>query len=166
MALGITALSEAPISSLGGAITLVQVTGVQATTAVGNVDVSPDVSLVGVQATTTLGTITVQGTANVTLQGQSLTTVVANTTVVQADANVTLTSLEITSVAGDPVIKGTATVDLTGVSASTFVGQADAGPDVILGGQDLFTAFNGANVTITARCKCRCNRTSIKYYIR
>lgn len=53
MALGITALSEAPISSLGGSITLVQVTGVQATTAVGNVDVSPDVALVGVQATTT-----------------------------------------------------------------------------------------------------------------
>ena len=150
MALGITAISEAPISSLGGVVTLVQVTGIQANTAVGNVDPAPDVSLVGVQATTVIGTVTIQAGASATLQGQVLNTAVGNTTEITADANVDVVGINLTSVAGDPTIKGTATVDLLGISAATFIGQADAGPDVILGGQDLFTAQNGAGVIVTA----------------
>jgi len=156
--LGITAIAQSPIASLGGTNAFAEVTGINLTTAVGSVSITaiqnPTIQLTGVTASTTLGGIQVD--PDVIATGQALTTnigpysIVADATAVVLQGENTLeTSVGTLSVTAD----GLATP--SGVTATTAVGQADGVFTVPLSGIDITTtagslAITGdANVSVT-----------------
>ena len=85
--LGITAIAQSPIASLGGTNASVAVSGIELTTAVGAVTITaiqnPTIQLTGVTATTTLGAIQVD--PDVIATGQDLTVRIGPYSI-QADA--------------------------------------------------------------------------------
>jgi len=104
LALGITAISQSPISALGGTNAIVQVTGVGITTA--------------------LGDETIKANANIFPTSVSLTTAAGQA---QTDPDVIPTGLQLTSTVGDTIIG--IGVPLTGVNLSTNLGALDPAPD-------------------------------------
>jgi len=156
--LGITAIAQSPIASLGGTNVNVALSGIQLTSAVGSVSITaiqnPTIQLTGVTASTNLGAIQVD--PDVIPTGQDLTFNIGPYSI-QADAtgvilqgeNELETSVGTLSVTAD----GLATP--SGVTATTAVGTADAVFTVDVSGVDL-TASAGtlsmtgdANVSVT-----------------
>ena len=129
--LGITAIAQSPIASLGGTNASVEVTGIALTTATGSVSITaiqnPTIQLTGVTASTTLGTIQVD--PDVIVTGEQLTTVIGPYSV-QADATTTI-------VAGSEKELETSTGTLS------FVIATEAFPS----GQELTTAVGSVAVT-------------------
>ena len=87
--LGITALSQSPIASLGGTNVNVAVTGSQLTTNIGNSTVTADanVNVSGIQLTSNTGSVTIDVITKVAVTGSQLTINIGNETAV-GDANV------------------------------------------------------------------------------
>ena len=87
MGLGITAIAQDAISSLGTPNTVVSITGISLTTSVGQAQTDPDVVATGQQLTTAVGTVIpvggtlVQPTGNVITTSAGSTSVTANAVV-------------------------------------------------------------------------------------
>ena len=155
--LGITAIAQSPIASLGGTNASVAVSGIELTTAVGAVTITaiqnPTIQLTGVAATTTLGAIQVDpdviatgqdltvrigpysiqaDATGVILQGENELETAVGTSSVAADANVSPTGVTATTAVGD--VDATFTVDVTGIemtaTAGTLAMTGDANVDV------------------------------------
>ena len=156
--LGITAIAQSPIASLGGTNASVAVTGIELTTALGAVTITtvqnPTIQVTGVNASTTLGAIQVD--PDVIATGQDLTISIGPYSI-QADATGVILQgeNELETSVGSLSLTGDANVSLTGATATTAVGDADATFTVNVTGVEM-TATAGtlamtgdANVTLT-----------------
>ena len=162
--LGITAIAQSPIASLGGTNASVAVSGIQLTTAVGSVTITaiqnPTIQLTGVTASTTLGAIQVD--PDVIATGQNLTMNIGPYSI-QADAtgvilqgeNELETSVGTLSVTAD----GLATP--TGVTATTAVGTADATFTVDVTGVSLTASAGALSMTGDANISLTTNLLTI-----
>ena len=165
--LGITALSQSPISSLGGTNVNVAVTGIELTTNLGveTVQANANVILTGIPLTSTVDDVTVALNTPVDLTGEDLTInlgdesaitdVVASVTGEQLDWTIGTYSIsadgnqsiiagpeqELETDLGSLTLTGTANVPVTGVSASITLGEENAFTDidVAVTGQDIGT---------------------------
>jgi len=118
-----------PDDPSGGTNIDVDVTGVEATTAVGTVTVTTGsvVALTGVEATGAVGTVTVTATTDVDVDvtGVEATGAVGTTTVTTGSV-VALTGVEATGAVGTATVTTGSVVALTGVEATGAVGTATA----------------------------------------
>ena len=139
--LGITAIAQSPIASLGGTNANVNVTGIQLTSASGAVSITaiqnPTIQLTTNLLTTQTGAIQVD--PDVIVTGQELSFVIG-TYSVQADATTTIVAgseKELETSVGTTSVTGDALTILSGVNATTAVGQADATFTVLVSGNEL-----------------------------
>ena len=139
--LGITAIAQSPIASLGGTNANVDVTGIQLTTAVGSVSITairnPTIQLTTNLLNTQTGAIQVD--PDVIVTGQQISFVIG-TYSVQADATTTIVAgpeKELETSVGTLTATGNGTAILTGVNATTAVGQADGVFTVLVSGNEL-----------------------------
>ena len=165
--LGITALSQSPISSLGGTNVNVNVTGIDLTTSLGieTIQANANVILTGIPLTSTVDDVTVALNTPVDLTGEDLTInlgdesaitdVVASVTGEQLDWTIGTYSIsadgnqsiiagpeqELETDLGDLTLTGTANVPVTGLNASITLGDETAFTDVTVEvtGQDIGT---------------------------
>ena len=121
MGLGITAIAQDAISSLGTPNTIAAVTGVSLTTAIGQAQTDPDVVATGQQLTTAAGTSTITGTAVVSPTGNVITTSTGSLSIT-ANAVVNVTGIPITINLGNSVASIDKEVDVTGVSLTSAIG--------------------------------------------
>jgi hypothetical protein len=154
--LGITALSQSPISSLGGTNVNVSVTGIDLTTSLGieTIQANANVILTGIPLTSTVDDVTIDLNTQVNLTGEDLTinlgdenavTDVAvevtgeqldwtiGTYSISADGNQSIIAgpeQELETDLGSLTLTGTANVPVTGVSASITLGDESAFTDV------------------------------------
>ena len=139
--LGITAIAQSPIASLGGTNASVAVSGIQLTTAVGSVSITaiqnPTIQLTTNLLNTQTGAIQVDPDVNLT--GEQLTTVIGPYSV-QADATTTIiagSEKELETSVGTLSITVDALVTPSGVSATSAVGQIDGVFTVLVSGNEL-----------------------------
>ena len=156
--LGITAIAQSPIASLGGTNASVAVSGIELTTAVGAVTITaiqnPTVQPTGVTAATTLGAIQVD--PDVIATGQDLTVRIGPYSI-QADATGVILQgeNELETAVGNVTLDIAVDAPLTGASMTSAVGDADATFTVAVSGIDLTTstgtlaATGDANVDVT-----------------
>ena len=156
--LGITAIAQSPIASLGGTNASVAVSGIELTTAVGAVSITaiqnPTIQPTGVTATTTLGAIQVD--PDVIATGQDLTVRIGPYSV-QADATGVILQgeNELETAVGNVTLDIAVDAALTGAAMTSAVGDADATFTVAVSGIDLTTstgtlaATGDANVDVT-----------------
>ena len=156
--LGITAIAQSPIASLGGTNASVAVSGIELTTAVGAVTITaiqnPTIQLTGVTAATTLGAIQVD--PDVIATGQDLTVRIGPYSI-QADATGVILQgeNELETAVGNVTLDIAVDAPLTGASMTSAVGDADATFTVAVSGIDLTTstgtlaATGDANVDVT-----------------
>ena len=156
--LGITAIAQSPIASLGGTNASVAVSGIELTTAVGAVTITaiqnPTIQLTGVSATTTLGAIQVD--PDVIATGQDLTVRIGPYSI-QADATGVILQgeNELETAVGNVTLDIAVDAPLTGAAMTSAVGDADATFTVAVSGIDLTTstgtlaATGDANVDVT-----------------
>jgi len=120
MALGIAAIAQSPISSLGGKSAFVDVTGLELTSELGNVTVTaiqnPTVAVTGIELTGALGQA--QTDPDVIAVGQQLSITTATPTII-ADANIEVTGQSLTPTLGDEIAFTDVTVEVTGINAGT-----------------------------------------------
>ena len=151
--LGITAIAQSPIASLGGTNASVAVSGIELTTAVGAVTITaiqnPTIQLTGVTATTTLGAIQVD--PDVIATGQDLTVRIGPYSI-QADATGVILQgeNELETAVGNVTLDIAVDAPLTGAAMTSAVGDADATFTVAVSGIDLTTS------TGTSSCYWRC----------
>ena len=140
--LGITALSQSPIASLGGT--------------------NVNVNVTGQQLNAVLGTETIKGDANVTLTSLNLLNLTTGVETVDLNTEVNLTGLNLLNLSlGDEAGVGNANITLTGLTAlSTTIGpysiQADGNQSIVAGAEQELETDAGsvtttadANVTLT-----------------
>ena len=156
--LGITAIAQSPIASLGGTNASVAVSGIELTTAVGAVTITaiqnPTIQLTGVTAATTLGAIQVD--PDVIATGQDLTVRIGPYSI-QADATGVILQgeNELETAVGNVTLDIAVDAPLTGAAMTSAVGDADATFTVAVSGIDLTTstgtlaATGDANVDVT-----------------
>ena len=156
--LGITAIAQSPIASLGGTNASVAVSGIELTTAVGAVTITaiqnPTIQPTGVTATTTLGAIQVD--PDVIATGQDLTVRIGPYSI-QADATGVILQgeNELETAVGNVTLDIAVDAPLTGAAMTSAVGDADATFTVAVSGIDLTTstgtlaATGDANVDVT-----------------
>jgi methyl coenzyme M reductase subunit D len=139
--LGITAIAQSPLASLGGTNANVDVTGIQLTTAVGSVSITairnPTIQLTTNLLNTQLGDIQVD--PDVIVTGEQLTTVIGPYSV-QADATTTIVAgseKELETSVGATTVTANGTAVLSGVNATTAVGQVDGVFTVLVSGNEL-----------------------------
>ena len=157
--LGITAIAQSPIASLGGTNASIEVTGIALTTATGSVSITaiqnPTIQLTGVTASTTLGDIQVD--PDVIVTGEQLTTVIGPYSV-QADATTTIVAgseKELETSVGTVTLISAVDAPVTGIDLTSAVGQVDATFTVLVDGLDITTstgtlaATGDANVDAT-----------------
>ena len=139
--LGITAIAQSPIASLGGTNASVAVSGIELTTAVGSVSITaiqnPTIQLTTNLLNTQTGAIQVDPDVNLT--GEQLTTVIGPYSI-QADATTTIiagSEKELETSVGTLSITGDALVTPSGVSATSAVGQVDGVFTVLVSGNEL-----------------------------
>ena len=139
--LGITAIAQSPIASLGGTNASVEVTGIALTTTTGSVSITaiqnPTIQLTGVTASTTLGAIQVD--PDVIVTGEQLTTVIGPYSVT-ADATTTIiagSEKELETSVGDVSFDIAVDAAVTGINMTSAVGQADATFTVLVSGNEL-----------------------------
>lgn len=156
--LGITAIAQSPIASLGGTNASVAVSGIELTTAVGAVTITaiqnPTVQPTGVTAATTLGAIQVD--PDVIATGQDLTVRIGPYSI-QADATGVILQgeNELETAVGNVTLDIAVDAPLTGAAMTSAVGDADATFTVAVSGIDLTTstgtlaATGDANVDVT-----------------
>ena len=156
--LGITAIAQSPIASLGGTNASVAVSGIELTTAVGAVTITaiqnPTIQLTGVTATTTLGAIQVD--PDVIATGQDLTVRIGPYSI-QADATGVILQgeNELETAVGNVTLDIAVDAPLTGSAMTSAVGDVDATFTVAVSGIDLTTstgtlaATGDANVDVT-----------------
>ena len=130
--LGITALAQSPISALGGTDSVVNVTGIQLTSSIGQ-QILPnvEVTLTGQQLGFTIGTYSVSAAGNVTI-------------ITGVDHAIDMSIGSVTTAAN-------ATVSLTGMQLAASLGQSTIIPNSIISvtGQQLAITA-GAIASITA----------------
>ena len=156
--LGITAIAQSPIASLGGTNASIEVTGIELSTTAGSVSITtvqnPTIQLTGATAITTLGTIQVD--PDVIATGQDLTLNIGPYSI-QADATGVILQgeNELETAVGNVTLDIAVDAPLTGSAMTTAVGTADATFTVAVSGVDL-TATPGtlamtgdANVSVT-----------------
>ena len=156
--LGITAIAQSPIASLGGTNASVAVSGIELTTAVGAVSITaiqnPTIQPTGVTATTTLGAIQVD--PDVIATGQDLTVRIGPYSI-QADATGVILQgeNELETAVGNVTLDIAVDAPLTGAAMTSAVGDAEATFTVAVSGIDLTTstgtlaATGDANVDVT-----------------
>ena len=156
--LGITAIAQSPIASLGGTNASVAVSGIELTTAVGAVTITaiqnPTIQPTGVTATTTLGAIQVD--PDVIATGQDLTVRIGPYSI-QADATGVILQgeNELETAVGNVTLDIAVDAPLTGSAMTSAVGDVDATFPVAVSGIDLTTstgtlaATGDANVDVT-----------------
>ena len=156
--LGITAIAQSPIASLGGTNASVAVSGIELTTAIGAVTITaiqnPTIQLTGVSATTTLGAIQVD--PDVIATGQDLTVRIGPYSI-QADATGVILQgeNELETAVGNVSLDIAVDAPLTGAAMTSAVGDVDATFTVAVSGIDLTTstgtlaATGDANVDVT-----------------
>ena len=157
--LGITAIAQSPIASLGGTNASIEVTGIALTTATGSVSITaiqnPTIQLTGVTASTTLGNIQVD--PDVIVTGEQLTTVIGPYSV-QADATTTIVAgseKELETSVGTVTLISAVDAPVTGINMTSAVGQVEATFTVLVDGLDITTstgtlaATGNANVNAT-----------------
>ena len=156
--LGITAIAQSPIASLGGTNASVAVSGIELTTAVGAVTITaiqnPTIQPTGVTATTTLGAIQVD--PDVIATGQDLTVRIGPYSI-QADATGVILQgeNELETAVGNVTLDIAVDAPLTGSAMTSAVGDVDATFTVAVSGIDLTTstgtlaATGDANVDVT-----------------
>ena len=151
--LGITAIAQSPIASLGGTNASVAVSGIELTTAVGAVSVTaiqnPTIQPTGVTATTTLGAIQVD--PDVIATGQDLTVRIGPYSI-QADATGVILQgeNELETAVGNVTLDIAVDAPLTGAAMTSAVGDADATFTVAVTGlTTLTTALNAVTVDLT-----------------
>jgi len=156
--LGITAIAQSPIASLGGTNASVAVSGIELTTAVGAVTITaiqnPTIQPTGVTATTTLGAIQVD--PDVIATGQDLTVRIGPYSI-QADATGVILQgeNELETAVGNVTLDIAVDAPLTGAVMTSAVGDVDATFTVAVSGIDLTTstgtlaATGDANVDVT-----------------
>jgi len=166
--LGITALSQSPISSLGGTNVNVAVTGEQLTSNTGatTIQANANVFLTGIPLTSTVDDVTVALNTPVNVTGEDLTINLGDENVVtdvavevtgeqlnwspigtysiSADGNQSIIAgpeQELETDLGDLTLTGTANVSVTGLNASITLGDETAFTDVTVEvtGQDIGT---------------------------
>ena len=156
--LGITAIAQSPIASLGGTNASVAVSGIELTTAIGAVTITaiqnPTIQPTGVNTTTTLGAIQVD--PDVIATGQDLTLNIGPYSI-QGDATgvVLQGENELETAVGNVTLDIAVDAPLTGSAMTSAVGDADATFTVAVSGIDLTTstgtlaATGDANVDVT-----------------
>jgi len=87
--LGITALSQSPISALGGASAIISVSGQQATISTGIVGVKSSYLLTGQQINTSVGSVTIDSDQVILLPGQQINTSIG-TYAISGDGSMTI----------------------------------------------------------------------------
>jgi len=142
------------------AVTLVNVTGLAATSALGTVttDAEANVAVTGQSATGAVSGVGVNGNA-VAVLPSIVSSVGTPSVLTNADANVTPTGQEATSAVGTVTVTGIANVDITGQEATASVGSVTviAKADVDVTGQEAIGAVGTvaiiglANVTPTGQ---------------
>jgi len=139
--LGITAIAQSPIASLGGTNAFVAVSGLPITSVVGSVSITaiqnPTIQLTTNLLNTQTGAIQVD--PDVIPTGQELSFVIG-TFSVQADATTTIVAgpeKELETSVGTTTVTANGTAILTGVNATTAVGQADGVFTVLVSGNEL-----------------------------
>jgi hypothetical protein len=139
--LGITAIAQSPIASLGGTNANVDVTGIQLTTAVGSVSITaiqnPTIQLTTNLLNTQTGAIQVD--PDVIVTGEQLSFVIG-TYSVSADGNATIVAgpeKELETSVGTVTINANGLTILSGVNATTAVGQVDGVFTVLVSGNEL-----------------------------
>jgi len=139
--LGITAIAQSPIASLGGTNAFVAVSGVQLTSAVGSVSITaiqnPTIQLTTNLLNTQTGAIQVD--PDVIPSGQELSFVIG-TYSVSADGNASIIAgpeKELETSVGATTVIANGTAVLSGVNATTAVGQADGVFTVLVSGNEL-----------------------------
>ena len=139
--LGITAIAQSPIASLGGTNAFAAVSGIQLTSAVGSVSITairnPTIQLTTNLLNTQTGAIQVDPDVNLT--GELLSFVIG-TYSVQADATTTVVAgpeKELETSVGTATVAANALAILSGVNATTAVGQADGVFTVLVSGNQL-----------------------------
>jgi len=139
--LGITAIAQSPIASLGGTNASVEVSGIQLTTAVGSVSITairnPTIQLTTNLLNTQTGAIQVD--PDVIVTGEQISFVIG-TYSVQADATTTIVAgpeKELETSVGTTTVAANATAVLSGVNATTAVGQVDGVFTVLVSGNEL-----------------------------
>ena len=163
--LGITAIAQSPIASLGGTNASVEVTGIALTTATGSVSITaiqnPTIQLTGVTASTTLGNIQVD--PDVIVTGEQLTTVIGPYSV-QADATTTIVAgseKELETSVGTVTLISAVDAPVTGVNMTSAVGQVDATFTVLLSGLDITTSTGTLSATGDANVNATTNLLTI-----
>ena len=139
--LGITAIAQSPIASLGGTNASVAVSGIELTTAVGAVTITatqnPTIELTTNLLNTQLGEIQVD--PDVIATGQELSFVIGSYSV-QADATTTIVAgpeKELETSVGTISITADGLAEPSGIDLTSAVGQADAVFTVAVSGIDL-----------------------------
>ena len=163
--LGITAIAQSPIASLGGTNASIEVTGIALTTATGSVSITaiqnPTIQLTGVTASTTLGNIQVD--PDVIVTGEQLTTVIGPYSV-QADATTTIVAgseKELETSVGDVSFDIAVDAPVTGIDMTSAVGQADATFTVLVDGLDITTSTGTLSATGDANVDATTNLLTI-----
>ena len=139
--LGITAIAQSPLASLGGTNANVDVNGNLLTTAVGSVSITairnPTIQLTTNLLNTQTGAIQVD--PDVIVSGQQISFVIG-TYSVQADATTTIVAgpeKELETSVGTTTVAANGKAVLSGVNATTAVGQADGVFTVLVSGNEL-----------------------------
>ena len=139
--LGITAIAQSPLASLGGTNANVNVTGNQLTSAVGSVSITaiqnPTIQLTTNLLNTQTGAIQVD--PDVIVTGEQLSFVIG-TYSVSADGNATIVAgpeKELETSVGTVTVNANGLTILSGVNATTAVGQVDGVFTVLVSGNEL-----------------------------
>ena len=139
--LGITAIAQSPLASLGGTNANVNVTGNQLTSAVGSVSITaiqnPTIQLTTNLLNTQTGAIQVD--PDVIVTGEQLSFVIG-TYSISADGNATIVAgpeKELETSVGAVTINANGSTILSGVNATTAVGQVDGVFTVLVTGNEL-----------------------------
>ena len=152
MALGITAIAQSPISSLGSTSVNIAVSGIDISSNLGTPTIlaNANVNVTGVQLSSNISNVSVELNTPVNLSGQDLTFNIGNESVV-TDVDVTTTGQQLSTTIGSFAIQidnnvdiiagaeqeletdlgaltltGTANVPVTGVSTSALLGNAES----------------------------------------
>ena len=162
--LGITAIAQSPIASLGGTNASIEVTGIALTTTTGSVSVTtvrnPTIQLSGVTASTTLGAIQVD--PDVIATGQDLTLNIGPYSI-QADATGVILQgeNELETAVGTVSLDIAVDAPVTGAPMTSAVGDADATFTVAVSGIDITTTPGSLSITGDANVSATTNLLTI-----
>jgi len=163
--LGITAIAQSPIASLGGTNASVEVTGIALTTTTGSVSITaiqnPTIQLTSVTASTTLGAIQVD--PDVIVTGEQLTTVIGPYSV-QADATTTIiagSEKELETSVGTVTLISAVDAPVTGTPMTSAVGDVDATFTVLVSGIDMTATPGDLDISGTATVSLSTNLLTI-----